>query len=317
MCAAAISWRIHLWALSTGGATGTGLGLGDPETVPAAHTDLVISAFGEQAGLLGITCALCAVRRADLSQPADRAECARHVLFLPGDRAGADHRAPDSADHRRPAGTDSAFRRRVAVSELWAHVDGREFRAVRDHPFRFQHGRKARSASELRFRHARAAWLWLGVSGYRAGAFRLGSNRKADDILVRAQPGDASRRSAALSNIIRVCLRSARELPKGTIFDRNGIPLATSDRAQIEQHRADYQKLGVALDQTTRSSTRRHYPLGPAMFYLLGDVRSRLKQGATNTAFEESASRIRLQGYDDVAEVEETHDPETGQLRRE
>src|SRR5208337_2179381 len=41
---------------------------------------------------------------------------------------------------------------------------------------------------------------------------------------------------------------------------------------------------------------------------------TRLKQGARNTAFQESASRIRLQGYDDVAEVEETRDPLTGQI---
>ena len=39
---------------------------------------------------------------------------------------------------------------------------------------------------------------------------------------------------------------------------------------------------------------RRYYPLGPAFFYLLGDVRSRLNAGATNTAFAERQSRTRL-----------------------
>ena len=43
-----------LWSLSTGATTGTGFGLGDSQTMPAAHTDLIISAFGKQAGLLGI-----------------------------------------------------------------------------------------------------------------------------------------------------------------------------------------------------------------------------------------------------------------------
>ena len=43
-----------LWALSSGAVTGSGLGLGEPASMPAAHTDLIVSAFGEQAGLLGV-----------------------------------------------------------------------------------------------------------------------------------------------------------------------------------------------------------------------------------------------------------------------
>ena len=33
---------------------GTGLGLGDPQLVPAAHTDLILSALGEEWGFLGV-----------------------------------------------------------------------------------------------------------------------------------------------------------------------------------------------------------------------------------------------------------------------
>ena len=36
-----------LWSMSTGGVAGTGVGLGEPSLVPAAHTDLVLSAIGE------------------------------------------------------------------------------------------------------------------------------------------------------------------------------------------------------------------------------------------------------------------------------
>ena len=39
-----------LWAFATGGPTGMGPGLGDPQIVPAAHTDLVLSALGEEWG---------------------------------------------------------------------------------------------------------------------------------------------------------------------------------------------------------------------------------------------------------------------------
>ena len=43
-----------LWAFATGGFSGTGIGLGEPQLVPAAHTDLVLAAVGEEWGFLGI-----------------------------------------------------------------------------------------------------------------------------------------------------------------------------------------------------------------------------------------------------------------------
>ena len=43
-----------LWAFATGGAFGTGLGLGDPQWMPAAHTDLILAALGEEWGFLGV-----------------------------------------------------------------------------------------------------------------------------------------------------------------------------------------------------------------------------------------------------------------------
>jgi cell division protein FtsW (lipid II flippase) len=42
-----------LFAFGTGGFTGTGLGLGNPQQVPNAATDFVFSAIGEELGLLG------------------------------------------------------------------------------------------------------------------------------------------------------------------------------------------------------------------------------------------------------------------------
>ena len=43
-----------LWAFSTGGAWGSGPGLGDPAMIPAGHTDLVLPAIGEEWGLAGV-----------------------------------------------------------------------------------------------------------------------------------------------------------------------------------------------------------------------------------------------------------------------
>src|SRR5262249_54806433 len=41
-----------LWAYSTGGVSGEGIGQGEAQMVPAAHTDLVLAAAGEEGGFL-------------------------------------------------------------------------------------------------------------------------------------------------------------------------------------------------------------------------------------------------------------------------
>ena len=49
-----------LFALANGGLTGTGLGLGDPGAIPAAHNDFIFAAIGEELGLMGATAVLAA-----------------------------------------------------------------------------------------------------------------------------------------------------------------------------------------------------------------------------------------------------------------
>ncbi|HJM27722.1 MAG: FtsW/RodA/SpoVE family cell cycle protein [Acidimicrobiales bacterium] len=48
------------FALAEGGLTGTGLGLGNPERIPAVETDFIFSAIGEELGLLGTSSILIA-----------------------------------------------------------------------------------------------------------------------------------------------------------------------------------------------------------------------------------------------------------------
>ncbi|MDG2301823.1 MAG: FtsW/RodA/SpoVE family cell cycle protein [Acidimicrobiales bacterium] len=46
------------FALAEGGLTGTGLGVGNPENIPAVETDFILAAIGEELGLIGTTAVL-------------------------------------------------------------------------------------------------------------------------------------------------------------------------------------------------------------------------------------------------------------------
>jgi cell division protein FtsW (lipid II flippase) len=47
-----------LWGMASGGVLGTGPGLGDPQMIPAGHTDLILGALGEELGFAGIAAVL-------------------------------------------------------------------------------------------------------------------------------------------------------------------------------------------------------------------------------------------------------------------
>jgi len=49
-----------MFALATGGAWGTGLGLGRPDLIPFVQTDFIFAALGEELGLAGTTAVLTA-----------------------------------------------------------------------------------------------------------------------------------------------------------------------------------------------------------------------------------------------------------------
>jgi len=301
-----------LWALSTGGATGTGLGLGDPAIVPAAHTDLIFSAMGEELGFLGIAAvfalyALLLYRslRIALRAPGSYSYflvvglaliLGYQILLITGGLLGL---IPLSGvvSPFLSYGRTSMVANFAVLAAILA-ISSRSAQRSQEENF----GGSTRTLMALL---AGLAAVVLARAGYVQIV-------KANDMVVKGAlvlQADGVRRYQYNPRLIEI----ARQLPKGTIYDRNGLPLATSDVKLLEQDRPDYDRLGIQFEQSESQLDHRRYPLGPPLFYLLGDVRTRLKQGARNTAFQESASRIRLQGYDDVAEVEETRDPLTGQ----
>jgi Cell division protein FtsI/penicillin-binding protein 2 len=99
-----------------------------------------------------------------------------------------------------------------------------------------------------------------------------------------------------------------RLIPRGTIYDRRGVPLATDDPSVIADARQTYATLGVSVDDTCPMPGERCYPLGGAAFHLLGDARTRVNWTAPNSSYIERDAERELRGFDDHAEVVHTTD---------
>jgi cell division protein FtsW (lipid II flippase) len=304
-----------LWAFATGGVSGTGIGLGDPQTVPAAHTDLVLSALGEEWGFLGVA-AVFALYALIVYRSFRIALAARtdYEFFL-----GAGLAAATALQILLIAGGA------LGLVPLTGVVT----------PF-LSYGRSSMLANFLLIGILLSISARGGESG-RTAAFR--APMAAMGILF-AVAGAAVAAKAAYVQVVRsaavmgqgtlvVQADGARryqynprfqtvmsEIPMGSIYDRNGLPLATSDWDVLEKHRAQYQQLGIDIDRACPRAESRHYPFGGLTFDLLGDLRTRERWGASNTSFVERDSARRLRGYDDRPTLVEVRNPKTNAIER-
>jgi cell division protein FtsI/penicillin-binding protein 2 len=95
----------------------------------------------------------------------------------------------------------------------------------------------------------------------------------------------------------------AREIPRGDIYDRNGVLLVTSDWRELEGYRDQYNKLGFSLDAVCSRLDSRHYPFHELTAHFLGDWRTGENFHSTNASLIEHDANTKLQGYRDYREL--------------
>jgi cell division protein FtsW (lipid II flippase) len=287
-----------LWAFATGGVFGAGPGWGDPALVPAAHTDLVLSAIGEEWGFCGVLAVfalygflLYRSLRIALRAAGDyefflatglAAGLGLQVLLIAGGALGV---LPLSGvvtpllSYGR-----TAMLANFLVFAMLLSVSRGASQAARHTPFRLPIRTLGVALGTLAAAIVvKAAWVQVVHSPATMGEGTL------------VMQADGQRRyeyNPRFQEIIR-------EIPKGTIYDRHGLPLATSHWEELEKHRAGYSALGIDIDRACPRGDSRYYPLGPRGFDLLGDLRTRARWGAPNTSFVERDYATRLRGFDD------------------
>jgi cell division protein FtsI/penicillin-binding protein 2/cell division protein FtsW (lipid II flippase) len=305
-----------LWAYATGGFWGTGPGLGDPALVPAAHTDLILSALGEEWGFLGVAAvfAVYAFILYRASRIALRARSdyefflatglgvamALQILLIAGGSLGV---LPLS-------GVVTPFlcygkSSMLANFFVFAMLLSISARPAAD-PQRNAAFRAPVEAAGLAL--GALALIIAGKAAYVQVA-RSAAIMGEGTLVVQA---DGARRYQYNPRFQEI----TRDIPKGGIYDRNGLPLATSNWDELEKHRAQYQQLGIDIDQACSRTESRHYPFEGLTFHLLGDLRTRIRWGAGNTSFVERDSATRLRGYDDRPTLVDVENPKTGKMER-
>jgi cell division protein FtsW (lipid II flippase) len=304
-----------VWALSSGGLKGSGPGRGSPALLPAGHTDLILSAAGEEFGFIGLVVIVglygllvwrsirAALNAADTYSfflvTGLNLIVALQLILIAGGILGL---IPLSG----VVSPFLSFGRTSMVANFAA------FAIILSVTNRETAGANIRNFAVPSYCVAGTLALCGVAILARAGWFQVA---RADEFLIKDAEVRFADRTLGLEYNPR--LREAlRQITRGEVTDRNGLPLATSDQESIEKHRDDYKQLGISIDQTVAKAEKRHYPLGPQFFYLVGDERTTLRRGASATAFQESQSRVRLQGFDDRRQLIELVDPLNDETRR-
>ncbi|HML17320.1 MAG TPA: FtsW/RodA/SpoVE family cell cycle protein [Bryobacteraceae bacterium] len=292
-----------LWAFSTGGAWGSGPGWGDPSMIPAGHTDLVLPAVGEEWGWAGVAAIgllffllLQRAFRIALRAPDEFAMflalglgtlIGLEMLLISGGVLGAIPLSGVVSPFLSSGNT--AMLSNFLIFAILAGISNQP----RPRDGMVPHFRKPVRAVAL----AMAAAAVILVS--RAAYYQILHDQEflVRDAMVFQEDGvKRPQFNPRLSSL-------AREIPRGSIYDRDGVPIATSSWDELEKHRADYEKLGVSIDAACSRLENRHYPFGRATVHLVGDFRTAENFHASNTSLIEHDFNARLQGYKDLHEL--------------
>jgi len=291
-----------LWAMSTGGATGQGVGQGFAKTIPEAHTDMILPSIGEEFGLTGILCifllfllylhrSIIIGRRTGspflfyLSAGVGVSTFVQFLLIA-GGSTGALPLSGVSLPFQSYGGS-SLVLNFLAAGFLMS------VSAVRGSEVQMQYIAKAQDKNLVPA--LIAACLGILLLGANVAGYVL-NNRKWV-----VQPALVADRSGArmFSYNPRIAILMNR-LKAGTIHDRKGILMATSN---VDSVKAQHFKLigaGIPnynLDSAVHQRLDRYYPFEEQLFFWTGDANSGIFNGSVNGYFADYEHAAELRGF--------------------
>jgi cell division protein FtsW (lipid II flippase) len=291
------------WTLSSGGFSGQGLGKGFANTMPAAHTDMILPSIGEEVGWLGLVAvfvlmgilihrALLHARRA--GQPFSFYLCAglavaTGVQFLLIS-AGSTGLIPLT-------GITVPF---LSYGKISLIVNLAAMGIIASIASRA--GEEAQKEYIIKYYDP---VLLTGIAGFLIGILILTSKLawvqiwSGKEYIVKPARVVDRYGEPVFSYDPRIN-ELTKILKTGDLFDRNRLLLATSDINDLKRDLNTLQHTGLdseSLNELTHKKLRRYYPFGEHMFFWVGDFNTRLFWHQGNGYFAEEEHLSTLRGF--------------------
>lgn len=290
-----------LWALASGGIKGQGFGNGKPSVIPAFHTDMILSSIGEQWGWQGLLFVI-AIYFVLLSLVAWKgihtgeelpificvgiAVVTAVQLFIIALGSTGVIPLTGVTVPLLSYGKVSMILNIVAFGLALSLITRVEPEVKADYErirewVRYDNAEAySRPYVVYTIFFALGCLASLGVwAKYQWGIFQRNRTLIQPAFVINNQ-GDA-----VLEYNPRISLITS-EMYAGRIFDYKGLLLATSNKEDlVGENKASLEKCGIdgtSIDSLKRCHLKRYYPFGNQLFFMVGDLNTRLLFGSTN-----------------------------------
>ncbi len=291
------------WTLSAGGLSGQGIGRGFSNTMPAAHTDMILPSIGEELGWLGLVAVFLLfgmlIHRTFLharrsGQPFTFYLCAGIAIAM-------------GVQLFLIAGGSIGLLPLTGVAVPFLSY-GKISLIINLTAMGIVAGISAREGQVVQQEYVRKNYdpvLATGILFFMVGIMTLGVKLFFVQVIDRRE---------YLVKQARVIMRNGlpiyshnpridklmRLLAAGNIYDRNGLILATSEANMLEHSIDTLERAGLGrlqLNELLRKRVHRYYPFGEQMFFWTGDYNSKLFWGQSNGYFAEASHLTALRGF--------------------
>ncbi|GAB4025970.1 hypothetical protein GCM10028809_08590 [Spirosoma gilvum] len=291
------------WALAAGGWTGQGLGKGFANAIPAAHTDMILPSLGEELGGLGVVAVflLMGILLHRILLHARRAGQPFSFFLVAGIAIATGVQfliiASGSIGLLPLTGISVPFLSYGKISLIINLMAMGVVFSVAQRPGQPEQRQYLEKHYDV--------VLMAGIAGFLLGIVVLIGRLlpivgwRGNDYIVRPARVVTRNGDPVYSYNPRI-ERLTRVLAAGTVYDRNGLVLATSTPERVTRQLAQLRQSGLKADQLqtlTQKRLQRYYPFGEHLFFWTGDLNTQLFWGQSNGYYAEATHFSELRGF--------------------